>query len=235
MLTDTIVQKVVEFTTPANCLVCQAEPFVLCDSCARATLSTVASGCVVCGLAQRQGLTCRGCRNATPLQGLRAVTSYDDLGKMLIRAFKFDGNQEAGRVCAKLMAAMADAGNYDVVVAATTTAARRRQRGYDQSVLLAQWVAHRLQLPHVAALVRIKNVHQVGASREMRLIQSAGLYMAINGAKLRGQRILLIDDVVTTGATAAAAAAALLEVGATSVECLAFARDILTSEKLIFG
>ena len=198
MTPDTLIQKVVAFTTPATCLLCSAEPKLLCDDCYRRALPPL------------------------PPQRPLAVTVYDDIGKELIRRFKFEGDQEAGRLCARYMAEMVKAEDFDVVTAATTTPARRRQRGYDQSVLLARWIARQLELLYRPSLVRLKNVHQIGASREQRLEQSQGLYVATR--PLQG-RILLIDDVVTTGATLSAAAEALMEAGAQSVEALVFAKD----------
>lgn len=123
------------------------------------------------------------------------------------------------------MADMVSADDYDTAVAVTTTPARRRQRGYDQSELLARWTGKHLNIPYIPALIRIKNVHQIGAGREQRLQQSEGLYAAVKADQIRDKRILLIDDVITTGATMASATATLLEAGAQSVEGLAFAQD----------
>ena len=162
-----------------------------------------------------------------------AATTYDDLGKELIRRFKFDGDQEAGRLCARYMAAMVSFQDYDCVVAATTTPARRRQRGYDQSELLARWTAKHLKIPYVPALIRIKNVHQVGAGRDQRLRQSAGLYTVVKTGKIQDKRILLIDDVATTGATMASAVETLTSAGAQSVERLVFALDALGSKNKV--
>lgn len=199
MTTDTLIQKVVEFTTPATCLLCNREPRLLCADCYPRALPPLAPG------------------------SINAVTSYDDIGKELIRRFKFAGDQEAGRLCARYMAEMVKPTDFDVVTAATTTPARRRQRGYDQAELLAKWVAKRLGLPYTRSLVRVKNVHQIGQNREQRLAQSQGLYVVTR--KLEG-RVLLIDDVTTTGATLRSAAKSLLATGAREVECLAFAREV---------
>jgi ComF family protein len=202
MTTDTLLQKVVEFTTPTNCLLCFKEPKIICDACYGRALSPLPPG------------------------DIDAVTSYEDLGKELIGRFKFNGDQEAGRLCAHYMAALVQADDYDVVTAATTTPARRRQRGYDQAEVLAKEVAHRLRLPYAKSLVRIKNTHQIGKGRLERLAQSEGLYVAVNTAKITFRRVLLVDDVTTTGATMRSAAQTLLDSGAVSVYCLAFARDV---------
>jgi len=156
---------------------------------------------------------------------VNAVTGYDDIGKELISRFKFDGDQEAGRLCARYMAELVSANDYDVVVAVTTTPARRRQRGYDQAELLAQWIAKDVKLPYVRALVRVKNVHQIGMDRETRIAQSEGLYVAVNTKGITNKRVLLIDDVVTTGATMRSATQTLLGAGARLVDGMAFAQD----------
>lgn len=203
MITDTLLQKVVEFTTPTACLLCLSEPKLVCDDCYAQALIPL------------------------PPQTPMAVTAYEDLGKVLIRRFKFDGDQEAGRLCARYMAGLVNADDYDIVVAVTTTAARRRQRGYDQSELLARWAGKHLKLSYVGALIRIKNVHQIGAGREQRLEQSQGLYVAVKIDRIQGKRVLLIDDITTTGATLASATQTLLEAGVKSVASLAFAQDEL--------
>jgi ComF family protein len=199
--TDTLLQKVVEFTTPAACLLCSNEPKIICDACYDRALTPLPPG------------------------DIEAVTAYDDIGKELIRRFKFEGDQEAGRLCARYMAEVIRADDYDVVVAATTTPARRRQRGYDQAELLGREIARRIGRPYVRALVRVKNTHQIGKGRLERLSQSEGLYVVINMAKISSKRVLLVDDVTTTGATLRSAAASLHAAGATRVYCLAFARD----------
>lgn len=209
MTTDTLIQKVVEFTTPATCLLCSAEPKLLCSDCFERALPPL------------------------PPQVPMAVTSYEDIGKELIRRFKFDGDQEAGRLCARYMAETVRAEDYDAVVAVTTTPARRRQRGYDQSELLARWTGRHLNIPYISALVRIKNVHQIGVGREQRLEQSEGLYAAVKTGHIRDKRILLIDDVLTTGSTMASATTTLLEAGAQSVAGLAFAQDMLAQSRTI--
>lgn len=210
MTTDTLIQRVVEFTTPSQCMVCTTEGTVLCASCRASALEFMAPE-----------------HAPAPLRSWEVVTTYDDIGKELLRRFKFEGDQEAGRLCASYMRELVDASQIDVVVAVTTTPARRRQRGYDQAALLAREVARHLHLPYARALVRIKNVHQIGMDRATRLEQSSGLYAATKVADIRGRRILLVDDVVTTGATMTSAATTLLQAGAREVHGLAFARDRL--------
>lgn len=159
------------------------------------------------------------------MESLRVVTTYDDLGKELIKCFKFEGNQAAGRICAEYMAELVSDIQIDIIVVASTTPARRRQRGFDQAELLAKHISRKLAIPYIPVLVRTKNVHQIGMGREERLAQAQDLYTLTNYRAVRNQRVLLIDDVVTTGATLHSAAQTLQAAGVASIVGLAFARD----------
>jgi ComF family protein len=103
--------------------------------------------------------------------------------------------------------------------------ARLRQRGYDQALLLARWLARaagrRLE---ARAVKRVRETTpQVGQDRVARARNVAGAFEAV-AALARGQRVLLVDDVLTTGATAHEAAKALRAAGAEAVRVLALAR-----------
>jgi predicted amidophosphoribosyltransferase len=80
---------------------------------------------------------------------------------------------------------------------------------------------------HSSSLLRMRNtLAQSSLPRHERLTNLKGAF-AVNpfmAAKLRGQRILLIDDVMTSGATLNAAAQVLKQAGAAHVSALVFAR-----------
>ncbi len=67
---------------------------------------------------------------------------------------------------------------------------------------------------------------QSSLPRNERLTNLKGAFVVapLMAAKLRGQRILLIDDVMTSGATLNAAAQVLKQAGAAHVSALVFAR-----------
>jgi len=61
--------------------------------------------------------------------------------------------------------------------------------------------------------------------RAGRLNNVTRAFLAIDPARVRGRRVVLVDDVMTTGATLTACAEALLEAGASSVAGLVVARS----------
>lgn len=108
--------------------------------------------------------------------------------------------------------------------------ARLRERGYNQSLLLAQVAGDVWRLPvREEVLVRTVNTrHQVELPRAQRLTNVAGAFAVPEQAReaVRGQHILLIDDVMTTGSTLLACARALHEAGAAAVESVTLAAGI---------
>jgi predicted amidophosphoribosyltransferase len=80
---------------------------------------------------------------------------------------------------------------------------------------------------HPSSLLRMRNtLAQSSLPRQQRLTNLKGAFAVapFMAAKLRGQRILLVDDVMTSGATLNAAAQVLKQAGAVHVAALVFAR-----------
>ena len=102
---------------------------------------------------------------------------------------------------------------------------RLRERGFNQSALLAKYLAPG-RVSH-QTLWRLRHTApQAGLDRALRL-RNLQHSMAVNPSMsqaFRGSHVLLIDDVMTTGSTLKACTEALLEAGAKEVNCLVFAR-----------
>jgi ComF family protein len=102
---------------------------------------------------------------------------------------------------------------------------RRWTRGFNQSEVLARWVAKGLGLPWCDALQRRRGgTAQRLLGRGRRLEAARGAFAIRARERVRDLRVLLVDDVVTTGATLGSAATALRAAGAREVVALAFAR-----------
>jgi ComF family protein len=102
---------------------------------------------------------------------------------------------------------------------------RLSERGFNQSLVLSQQLSP--QKTHPSSLLRMRNtLAQSTLPRNERLTNLKGAFAVapLMAAKLRGQRILLIDDVMTSGATLNAAAQVLKQAGAAHVSALVFAR-----------
>lgn len=118
-----------------------------------------------------------------------------------------------------------DGETFDLVVPVPLHWRRRWQRGFNQSALLARFVAHKNGLPVLQPIRRIRaTATQAGLTHSNRRKNVTGAFRVSKPGRVRGKKILLIDDVMTTGATGAACASALKRAGATSVTLLTLAR-----------
>jgi len=112
----------------------------------------------------------------------------------------------------------------DLIVPVPLHRKRELERGYNQSMMLAQELARRVHVPIAPAeLVRtIRTRPQVGLSAEERKRNVEGAFSC--SGDVTPLRIVLVDDVCTTGATLEGCAGALKRAGAASVLGLTLAR-----------
>jgi len=178
---------------------------------------------------------CRECA-AWPeaLTRARYATVLAPPADTLVHALKYGGwpelAEEMGRAMAALRLPSSPAGKRRVVVPVPTTRQRVRTRGYNQAALLARSVAEALDLPLVDGLIRVRGgATQVALPPSQRRANVRGAFAARGGEaapRIEGAHVVLVDDVLTTGATAGAAASELVEVGASEVTLLVYARAL---------
>lgn len=101
---------------------------------------------------------------------------------------------------------------------------RQRERGYNQSELLAHWVARSLGCRMVNALERVKETKQQAqtASKMDRQSNMQNAFVLKQDLPRDGQ-IVLVDDIVTTGSTLLACLDALKQAGVHEVSALTLA------------
>lgn len=150
------------------------------------------------------------------------ASAYTGAPRELIGLLKYHRQRDAAAALAATLTPLLDSTNFDMVTSVPVATSRLRQRGYNQSELVAKQVAHSLSLPYRPLLRRLRNTQQVGKTRQQRLSQVSGLFVARSAPP---QRILIVDDVLTTGATLNTCAIALLAAGATEVWGAVAARD----------
>ncbi len=104
--------------------------------------------------------------------------------------------------------------------------ARLRRRGFNQSAVLARYLARTLDWPlALRLLVRTRDTpSQTALSARARAANVAGAFAVRDPSAARERAFLLVDDVWTSGATARAAASALRAAGARHVDVVTFAR-----------
>ncbi len=210
-----VLESIIEFVAPAECLRCGQEGGVLCAECLPLSVITKRPTCYRCNKLTDRGQVCASCRPSSRLSGVTVASHYDGAVKELITALKYQHQRSAARLAARLIAPLLDPGDYDLVTAVPTSASRHRQRGYNQAALIGRALAKQLRLPYSETLGRVSNAHQVGTDRRRRLEQVKGIFRVKHD--IAGLHILIIDDVLTTGATMAECAKELKTAGAKRV------------------
>lgn len=218
------------FPRAANCLCCgdprrAEEEDCLCSRCREALeeQKVPPEACNRCLSPVKKGKPCSLCRARVmgQIERVFAPWRYGKEVRALIHAFKFNGCDEALPILAERMADAISIRDFDCITPVPLHKKRLRQRGVNQSLLLAQALSLRMQIP-------VKELLQRDTYRrpQSRLGEKARQFN-VSGAfscrgESRGLRILLVDDVRTSGNTAHFCARALMENGAESV-CLAVA------------
>lgn len=100
---------------------------------------------------------------------------------------------------------------------------RERERGFNQSLIIAQELSNYFQLPLLNNLERVERKPQSELEGKKRTENIKGAF-TWKGKNLNDYKIILVDDVVTTGATLAEAAKELKKIGAKKVIGFAVAR-----------
>jgi ComF family protein len=219
-----LIQRLVEYLAPAECLVCGREGAILCDVCRDQVLITKTSTCYRCNKLTADWRVCKTCRNYTKLSRVVVASHYDGPVVEVIKQLKYQQAIAAAGIAAVWLAAILDTSQFDLIIPAPSAPGRQRQRGYNQAAAIARSLAQQTSLPYLDALGRTGETRQVGQSRQARLTQVQGTIYPKTSVLVPQARILLVDDVVTTGATLSECARVLKVLGANSVSAAVVAK-----------
>ncbi|WP_051978574.1 ComF family protein [Edaphobacter aggregans] len=255
-LARTVFEDLVTTFFPGDCSACGGPLLgvgstSLCDGCIDALRAQPGTLCARCGEAldidgvryERQfgagPLLCSPCRMVPPVFE-RAVAwgVYEDQMRELTQMLKYERVRSVaeplGRLLARVIEGLGDAAgggvamsrDVGVVVAVPLYRAKQRQRGFNQSVLLADVAlrelrrrgsAWRLREAHGAMLRTRDTESQFGLTPGGRRRNLRGAFEVIDPAAVAGREVLLVDDIYTTGATARECARVLRQAGAERV------------------
>ena len=226
-------------TVPSECAVCrQWQTDAVCQACTQ-RFSAPCFRCRTCALALVSDLQqCGECiKNPPPLDTCLAAVSYEFPWSNLVAEFKFHDMTAWSRFMGARMRQVAGLTQLlqaaDAIVPMPLSRERLAQRGYNQSLLLAQMLAQGPARALLATpiwpntLLRMQDTPpQSAQNRAQRLRNLEGTLVVdpLQTASVQGQNMLLVDDVMTTGASLYTAANALLAAGAAQVSAVVFAR-----------
>ena len=250
---------------PSVCRLCN-QPLLhlsaspVCHACWRTLSAQTSALCSLCGEAldiqpgfQRleppdtlfPESLCALCERARPpFVQAAAYGVYQDSLRALIHLLKYERVRSVaaplGALLAQTIAQMPGLPDSLTVVAVPLHPGKERQRGFNQTILLAEAAiaalrqqrekAQDARLPRLTPALRglgrqRATESQSGLSVAQRRRNLRGAFFAAKPEQIAGHDILLLDDIYTTGATARACTSALLHAGATSVHVATLARS----------
>ncbi|MFT3856080.1 MAG: ComF family protein [Aquabacterium sp.] len=218
---------------PTQCLLCRGwQHHSVCRRCIARWQPDVPR-CPRCAIGMPEGRTdvCQTCEDASP-EFDRAITALDYTAPWspLLARLKFHGATALARPLGDLLAAAVQPrrGRVSLLLPVPLSGERLAERGFNQSWLLAQRVAMRLNLrAHPGVVGRVRHTQRLMAMTAEERQQAIGDAFAIQADAahlLRGRHVAVIDDVLTTGATLNAVSRVLLDAGARSVSAWVVAR-----------
>lgn len=213
---------------PPECAGCEIPGTRWCQECDDGITVLQQPICPVCGTPNEDGIICYHCKtNPPPYQQLRSWGIYDIYLRKAIHALKYASNMGLAEPLSKHLVDLYHSNQWkaDFIIAVPLSAKRLKERGYNQSLMLARFLSHQLQIPILKnALRRTRDTRtQVGLNAAERLKNVDKAFIA-DHQQVAGQSILLIDDVYTTGATINACAYALRQADADKIYALTLAR-----------
>jgi ComF family protein len=192
----------------------------ICWKCGRPTLKAVA-------VKDPESIRCGACDDA-PFTALRACGFYEGALRAAVLALKREpylSLRMVDQLCRVQQRPPLDRAT--MIVPVPLHPQRERSRGFNQSALIAGYVARCKGLPFSEAnLIRISHTEQYRAGMDARARHDtvANAFKVQHPALVSGENVLLVDDVFTTGATVSSSAKALLNAGAAEVLVLTIAR-----------
>ena len=207
-------RHVVNFCYPGVCACCDAiagDGATLCAECDKQLGDMESSpACERCALPIGQsGDPCPHCegKGVYPLEKIVRLGVFDDPIKHIIHQAKYHRRWPLAEFLAdRLLEQERVKGlltHTDVLVPVPLHAWRHIKRGYNQADVIARRLAKRCMLDLAHPVVRLRNTEtqthlHSHAKREENIRDAFGL---VDGKKIRGKHVVIVDDVMTTGAT----------------------------------
>lgn len=221
---------------PIHCLGCQAEDCWLCASCLKKIKLRDQQFCPHCEkIITPDGRSCFACKNKSPLAGLLVATSYQEpLVSKAVHLFKYRFLETLAEPLSQL--SLKALRSYelplpDLILPIPLHPRRLRWRGFNQSWLLAKNLAEKLLPGLDLALADNLLIRQRYTLPQMSLKNHTQRHQNVRDAftvtdpaKIKAQRILLVDDITTTGSTIFECARILKEAGAKEVYAVVIAK-----------
>jgi ComF family protein len=183
------------------------------------------------GFGTQSNFPCAECREraATPYRRIYGAAVYAGAVEEAVKLLKFSGKTRLARPLGEAMAGFAeeeiDCAAYDCLIPVPLHRIRERDRGFNQSRLLAQAILPlfpNARLDESLRRIRPTFVQSRITDPRERAANVRGAF-AVEGDRVEGKTVLLVDDVVTSGGTILECARALRRARVAAVDVFAAA------------
>ncbi len=239
-----LLSKLIDIIYPPRCHICKnflngghsaREPDSFCYTCLSDFKLIKSPFCPVCRTPfvseTQDNHLCEECLRKRPYYDkIYALYLYEGAIMKAIYRYKFGAktflSESLGPVLATFAEGMVKVSDNLIIIPVPLHQKRLRERGFNQSLILARYVAKKLdsQLDFLS-LRRVRyTLPQTGLGKEQRRKNVRGAFQIRNAEAVKGKLVLLIDDVATTGNTLNECARVLRKAGCENVFCVVLAR-----------
>ncbi len=192
------------------------------------------SPCLLCGIDRQQHHSlCTDCWQQLPWlkqsiqrqeMQIQVACHYDYPMDRIIQKFKYEQQLHFQQLLAGTLIQLR-LPKIQAIVPMPISNQRLAERGYNQSLLVANILAKQLNIPVWQPVARLAQHSQKGLSRIERLDQIDQQFRIAATSKVRYRKVLMLDDVVTTGSSLHALKTKLDELGCQQIyaACIASA------------
>jgi ComF family protein len=230
------------FLYPEICRICEAERATakngfVCSKCWLQVRFIRPPFCGRCGLPFEGDITtafeCTNCREMElHFSSARSAVVAKTIVLEIIHRFKYQRELWFEPFLADLLLREAlpvlRGQKWDFIAPVPLHPVKQREREFNQAGVLARYLSNAATIPLNDKLLRrvSPTATQTLLTREQRAENMRGAFAVRNGAKLNGEKVIILDDVFTTGATTSACAKALKTAGAGDVCVWTVARGL---------
>jgi ComF family protein len=216
-----MIDELLSNVAPHHCCGCDKIGHLICYDCKNNITSEAETVCLGCHRPTAIGWLCKECH--LPFSRAWVVGKRSGILQRLIGNYKFQRARSAYRDLGDLLIdILPDLPVDTVIVPVPTTPAHIRERGYDHTLLIARYLAKRLNLSCCQILHRVTDTKQRQSSAKQRDTQARLAFVA-DKISNKDCPYLLLDDVITTGSTVKYASKALSKAGAKNIWVVAIA------------
>ena len=221
-----LLRHVKEVVKPRACVICQHRlaptEHAVCTTCNRHLPRTHYA------VEARDNPVCRLFWKQVPIERGASWVVYAAHAPIskAIYALKYRHQATIGQRLGELMATELKAEGFfegiDFIVPVPLTRGRCWERGYNQSLLIAEGISHVTSIAideHILTRLHYKG-SQTQQTIERRRENVKGAFQLHHPERVRGHHVLLIDDVITTGATMLSCAKELARAGEVTISVL---------------